>query len=106
MHATAVISRPVGFPCADLFQYLSMPALLCCIGHLWMIDQAVHGRRLTQAGHGGGSREDVGALDASMAASAAIAKAVKTPSRGSAQYATDAGLAAAHMGSGAHRHTG
>jgi hypothetical protein len=65
-----------------------------------MTDQAMGGRRLA-----GNYRDDVGGLDASMAASAAIAKAVKTPNMSGAKYATDAGLATGRVASGAHGHT-
>lgn len=60
------------------------------------------GRRLTA---NTGYRDDVGSLDTAMATSAAIAKAVNTPTKGAATYATDAGHAAAHVGTGAHPHT-
>lgn len=66
----------------------------------WMTDQIVGGRRLAE-----GYRDDVGAMDTAMAASAAIAKAVKTPSTGSAKYATATGIATGRLGSGAQGHT-
>jgi hypothetical protein len=77
---------------------------MTCAGGLtcrWQVDQAGGARRLTDT-----YRNDVGALDASMVASAAIAKAVKTPNMGGAKYATDAGLATGRVASGAHGHTG
>jgi hypothetical protein len=78
--------------------------LITCAGGLTCrleVDQASGGRRLTDT-----YRNDVSALDAGMAASAAIAKAVKTPNMGGAKYATDAGIATGRVASGAHRHTG
>jgi hypothetical protein len=59
---------------------------------------ATGGRRL----HSNRDRSGVGSLDATLAASDAISKAVKTPSMGSAKFATDAGIKTQRVGAMAH----
>jgi hypothetical protein len=52
--------------------------------------------------HSNRDRSGVGSLDATLAASDAISKAVKTPSLGSAKFATDAGIKTQRVGAMAH----
>jgi hypothetical protein len=64
----------------------------------WEVDSASGGRRMLS----NRDRSGVGSLDATLAAADAISKAVKTPSMGSAKFATDAGIKTQRVGGMAH----
>lgn len=77
---------------------MSAPPLLFCGECSFETDMASGGRRLVS----NRDRTGVGSLDATLAAADAINKAVKTPSMGSAKFATDAGIKTQRVGGMAH----
>jgi hypothetical protein len=72
--------------------------LLPAVCRSWEVDSASGGRRMLS----NRDRSGVGSLDATLAAADAISKAVKTPSMGSAKFATDAGIKTQRVGGMAH----
>lgn len=55
---------------------------------------------------GGEYHHDAGAMDTALATSATINKAVKTPSLGSAKFATHVGVQVAKVATGNRNHAG